>query len=93
MGKRKHHSPEQIIRKLEDAGRRLTAGQSVAQVCQALEVSEATYHRWRNQYGGMKAEEAKRLKELEVENARLKKMVADLMLDKEMLKEIAEGNF
>lgn len=93
MGKRKHHSPEQIIRKLEDADRRLTAGQNVAQVCQALEVSEATYHRWRNQYGGMKAEEAKRLKELEVENARLKKMVADLMLDKEMLKEISKGNF
>lgn len=93
MGKRKHHSPEQIIRKLEDADRRLTAGQNIAQVCQALEVSEATYHRWRNQYGGMKVEEAKRLKDLEQENARLKKMVADLMLDKEMLKEIAEGNF
>jgi cell division protein FtsB len=69
------------------------AGQCIAQMCQALEIGEATYHRWRNQYGGMKAEEAKRLKELEQENARLKKMVADLMLDKEMLKEIASGNF
>jgi transposase-like protein len=78
---------------LEDADRRLTAGQDIAQVCQALEISEATFHRWRNQFGGMKAQEAKRLKELEQENARLKKMVADLMLDKEMLKDIAEGNF
>lgn len=93
MGRRKRHSPEQIVRKLEDADRRLNAGQSIAQVCQALEVSEASFHRWRNQYGGMKAQEAKRLKELEQENTRLKKMVADLMLDKEMLKEIASGNF
>ncbi len=93
MAKRKRHNPDQIIRKLEDAERRLTAGQSIAQVCQALEVSEATYHRWRNQYGGMKAQEAKRLKELEKENARLKKLVAELMLDKEMLKDLAEGNF
>lgn len=93
MAKRKRHTAAQIIRKLEDADRRLTAGQSVAQVYQALEVSEPTYYRWRNQYGGMKAEEAKRLKQLEVENTRLKKMVADLMLDKAMLKELAEGNF
>ena len=93
MAKRKRHNPEQIIRKLGDADRRLNAGQSIAQVCQALEVSEATFHRWRNQFGGMKAQEAKRLKELEKENARLKKMVADLMLDKEMLKDLAEGNF
>ena len=93
MAKRKRHNPEQIIRKLDEATRRLNAGQSIAQVCQALEVSEATFHRWRNQFGGMKAQEAKRLKELEKENARLKKMVADLMLDKEMLKDLAEGNF
>lgn len=93
IAKRKRHTAVQIIRKLEDADRRLTAGQSIAQVCQALEVSEATYHRWRNQYGGMKAEEAKCLKELELENTRLKKMVAELMLDKAMLKELAEGNF
>lgn len=93
MSKRKRHSAEQIIKKLEDADRRLTAGQSVAQVCQALEVSEATYHRWRNQYGGMKAREAKRLKELEQENARLKKLLAEAELDKAMLKELATGNF
>ena len=93
MSERKRHTAAQIVRKLEDADRRLAAGQSIAQMCQALEVSEATYHRWRNQYGGMKAEEAKRLKELEVENTRLKKMVAELMLDKAMLKELAEGNF
>lgn len=93
MSKRKRHSPEQIVKKLEDADRRLTAGQSVAQVCQALEVSEATYHRWRNQYGGMKAQEAKRLKELEQENARLKKLLAEAELDKAMLKELASGNF
>jgi putative transposase len=93
MTKRKRHRPEQIVRKLEDADRRLNAGQSIAQVCQALEITEATFHRWRNQYGGMKAEEAKRLNELEKENQRLKRMVADLMLDNEMLKELSEGNF
>jgi putative transposase len=93
MGKRKRHSPEQIVRKLEEADRRLNAGQGIEQVCQALEISEATFHRWRNQYGGMKAQEARRLKELEQENARLKKMVAELMLDKDMLKDLAEGNF
>jgi len=93
MSKRKRHSAEQIVKKLEDADRRLTAGQSVAQVCQALEVSEATFHRWRNQYGGMKAQEAKRLKELEQENARLKKLLAEAELDKAMLKELAQGNF
>ena len=70
--KRKRHSPEQIVRKLRDADGMLAAGQSVGQVCQALEISEATLARWRTQYGGMKAEEARRLKELEQENARLK---------------------
>ncbi len=93
MGKRKRHSPEQIVRKLQDADRLLNAGQSVAHVYQALEISEATYHRWRNQYGGMKCEEAKRLKALEVENARLKKLLAEAELDKSMLKDLAEGNF
>lgn len=93
MAKKKRHNPVQIIRKLEEADRRMNAGQSIAQVCQFLEISEATFHRWRNQFGGMKAQEAKRLKELEKENARLKKMVADLMLDKAMLKDLAEGNF
>jgi transposase-like protein len=93
MKGKKHHSAGQIIRKLEEAEVRLSAGQTIAQVCQALEVAESTFHRWRNQYGGMKAEEAKRLKELEKENSRLKKMVADLMLDKAMLTDIAQGNF
>lgn len=93
MARRKRHSAEQVIRKLEDAERRLTAGQTIEQVCQALEIGEATFHRWRNQYGGMKAQDAKRLNELEKENVRLKKMVADLMLDKEILRELAQGNF
>ena len=90
---RKRHTPEQIVRKLQDADRLLNAGKSVEHVWQALEVSEATYHRWRNQYGGMKCEEAKRLKELEIENTRLKKLLAEAELDKAMLKDIAEGNF
>jgi putative transposase len=91
--KRKRHSPEQIITKLREADAMLAAGASIAQVVQRLEISEQTLHRWRNQYGGMKANEAKRLKELEQENARLKRAVADLTLDNQMLKEIAEGNF
>ena len=93
MAKRKRHSPSQIVTKLQEADRRLNAGQNIAQVCQALEVSEATYHRWRNQYGGMKAEEAKRLKALEQENARLKKLLAEAELDKAMLRDLASGNF
>ena len=93
MKGKKRHSPEQIIRKLEEADLRLSAGQNIGQVCQALEIGEATFHRWRNQYGGMKAQEAKRLKELEKENAKLKKLVAELVLDKEMLKSVALGNF
>ena len=85
--KRIRHSPKQIVEKLQEADRLLNAGQSLGQVLQALGVSEATYHRWRQQFGGMKAEQAKRLKELEQENARLKKLVADLSLDKAILKE------
>ncbi len=71
----------------------LAAGKTIGQVCQSIEVSEQTFHRWRNQYGGMKAEEAKRLKELELENNRLKKMVAELSLDKEILEEALRGNY
>jgi putative transposase len=89
----KRHSPEQIIRKLREADTMLAAGQTIGQVVQSLEISEQTFHRWRNQYGGMKAQEAKRLKELEQENKRLKKLVADLTLDKDILKEALEGNF
>jgi transposase-like protein len=87
MSRRKRHTPEQIVAKLREAEALLNAGQSPARVIQHLGVSEATYHRWRNQYGGMKAEEAKRLKHLEVENARLKKLLADAELDKAILKE------
>ncbi len=91
--KRKRHSPEQIIRKLREADGMLSEGGDIAAVCQALEVSEATFHRWRNQYGGMKGNEAKRLKELEIENRRLKKAVADLTLDKQILEEATKGNW
>jgi transposase-like protein len=85
--KRTRHTPEQIVNKLREADAMLAAGRAVAQVVQALGVSEATYNRWRSQYGGMKAEEARRLKELEVENARLKRAVADLTLDNQILQE------
>lgn len=91
--RRKRHSPEQIIAKLREADAMLASGASLGQVCQRLEVSEATLHRWRNQYGGMKAGEAKRLKELEQENARLKKLLAEAHLDNAMLKELAEGKW
>lgn len=91
--KRKRHSPEQIIAKLREADGILAMGSTIGQICQRLEISEQTFHRWRNQYGGMKASEAKRLKELEQENTRLKKLVADLSLDKAMLKEVASGNW
>lgn len=85
--KRTRHTPEQIVSKLREADAMLAAGKTVAQVVQALGVSEQTFCRWRTQYGGMKAEEARRLKELEVENARLKRAVADLTLDNQILKE------
>ncbi len=91
--RRKRHNPEQIVRKLRDADAMLNAGKDLAAVLQALEISEATYDRWRNQYGGMKAEEAVRLKKLEDENRRLKEVVAELTLDNRMLKHIAEGNW
>lgn len=91
--KRKRHGPGEIVKKLEDADRLLNAGKGLSEVLQALEVSEATYHRWRNQYGGMKSAEARRLKELELENARLKRLLADAELDKAMLKELASGNW
>lgn len=89
---RKRHSPEQIVRLLRDADAMLSAGKTIGEVCQALEVSEQTFHRWRNQYGGMKAEEAKRLKTLEEENQRLKKLLAEAELDKAILREVLEGN-
>ena len=91
--KRKKHRPEQIIKKLREADAMIAAGKTIGQVAQTLEISEQTFHRWRNQYGGMKAEEAKRLKELEEENKRLKKLLAEAQLDKEILKEAMEGNY
>ena len=83
---RVRHSPKQIVEKLQDADRLLNAGQSLGQVLQTLGVSQATYHRWRAQYGGMKASEARRLKELEQENARLKKLLAEAHLNQDILK-------
>jgi putative transposase len=91
--KRTRHTPEQIIRKLREADRLLAEGKPVAEITRELGISENTYHRWRNQYGGMKASDAKRLKELERENARLKRIVADQALDIDGLKEIARGNW
>ena len=91
--KRKRHTPEQIIRKLAEGNKLLAGGQDLEDVCRHLEIAESTWHRWLAQYGGMKANDAKRLKELEGENARLKKLLAEAELDKAMLKEIAEGNF
>jgi putative transposase len=91
--KRRRHTPEQIIRKLREADRMLGEGQDLAAVAKALEISEATFHRWRAQYGGMKADDAKRLRELERENARLKAIVADQALEVRALKEISRGNF
>jgi putative transposase len=91
--KGKKHNPEQIIKKLREADAMLAAEKSIGQICQALTISEQTYHRWRNQYGGMKSGEAKRLKELEDENQRLKKLVAELSLDKDLLQEALQGNY
>jgi transposase-like protein len=93
MATRRRHTPEQIIRKLREAERLLAEGRQVPEVAKALEVSEQTFHRWRAQYGGMKADDAKRLKELERENVRLKRIVADQMLENEALREIAKGNW
>ena len=91
--KGRKHSPEQIIRKLREADRMLAEGKTNADIAKALEVTEWTMSRWRNQYGGLKGDDAKRLKELEKENSRLKRIVADQTLDIDMLKEIAKGKF
>lgn len=90
--RRRRHTPEQIVKKLRDADVMLSSGKDFAEVLQTLEVSEATFHRWRNQFGGMKSEEAKRLKDLETENARLKRLLAEAELDKAMLREALRGN-
>jgi putative transposase len=91
--KRSRHTPEQVIRKLREAERLIGEGKTIPEAARELGISEQTYHRWRNQYGGMKADDAKRLKELERENAQLKRIVADQALNIDALKEIAKGNW
>jgi transposase-like protein len=91
--KGRRHTPEQIVRKLREADRMLGEGKAVADAPKEFGVSEHTFARWRNQYGGMKADDAKELKRLKDENLRLKRMVADQALDIEMLKEVARGKF
>ncbi len=90
---RRRHTPEQIIRKLAEGQKLLAGGMEVEDVCRQTGIAESTWARWLSQYGGMTADDAKRLKELEGENARLKKLLAEAELDKAMLKELAEGNF
>ena len=89
----KRYTPEQIIQKLRQAEVEISKGSTVPQAAKKIGVTEQTYYRWRNEYGGLRLDQAKRLKALEQENARLKKMVADLSLDIEILKEAASGNF
>ena len=91
--KGRRHTPEQVVRKLREADRMLAEGKTVAEAAKELAVSEHTFSRWRNQYGGMKVDDAKELKRLKDENNRLKRMVADQALDIEMLKEVARGKF
>ncbi len=90
---RRSHSPEMIINKLREAEILLNQGANVGEASRKIGVTEQTYYRWRKEYGGMRIEQAKRLKELEKENTRLKKLVADISLDNAILKEVAEGNF
>ncbi len=90
---RKRHTPEQIIRKLREVEVELGRGLKTPEVCRKLGITEQTYYRWRKEYGGLRLDQVKRLKELEKENARLKKLVADQALDNAILKEAASGNF
>ena len=90
---RKRHTSEQIIYKLREAEVALGKGHGVKEVCKQLEITEQTYYRWRKEYGGLRLDQAKRLRELERENGRLKRLVADQALDNAILKEVAEGNF
>ncbi len=91
--KRRRHTPAQIVRKLREAERLLVEGQAIPEVAKQLEVSEQTYHRWRAQYGGLKANDARRLKELEREHSRLKRLMADKELEIDALREVAKGNW
>ena len=90
---RQRHTAEEIINKLREAEVGLAKGMAVAEVCRKLSVTEQTYYRWRKEYGGLSRDQAKRLRELEQENVRLKKLVADVSLDNAILKEVAQGNF
>ena len=90
---RKRYTPEQIIGMLREAEVALSQGQTVGQVCRTLSVSDQSYYRWRKEYGGLRTDQAKRLKELEKENGRLRKAISDLTLDKLILKEALEGNY
>ena len=90
---RKRHSAEQIVRKLREADVELAKGATVKDACRKLEITEHTYYRWRREYGGLKVDQARKLKRLEKENARLKKLLAEKELDLSILKEVAEGNF
>lgn len=91
--KGKRYSPEQIVAKLREAEVLQAQGMALAEVCRQLEITDVTYYRWRKEYGGLRVDQAKRLKELEQENSRLKKAVADLTLDNQILKEVSRGNF
>ena len=91
--KRRRHTPEQVVRKLREAERMLAEGKTIPEVAKELEISEHTFHRWRAQYGGMKADDVKLLKELQRENSQLKRIVADKELEIDALKEVAKGNW
>ena len=93
MARKPRHTPEQVIGKLREAEVKLARGTAIAQVCKDLAITENTYYRWRREYGGMKLDQARRLKDLEKENARLKRPLADAELDKAILKEAASGKY
>ena len=90
---RRKHTPEQIINKLREAEVAISQGHTVAQACREIAVTEQTFYRWRNEYGGLRLDQAKRLKQLEGENTRLRRAMADLTVDNQILREAAEGNF
>ena len=90
---RKRHTPEEIVAKLRQVDVLVSQGQSIADAVRAIGVTEVTYYRWRQEYGGLKTDQVKRLKELETENSRLRRAVSDLTLDKLILQEAARGNF
>ena len=93
MARQKRHSAESIVNKLRQAEVELSMGSTIAQACKLIGITDQTYYRWRREYGGLKVDQARRMKDLEKENTRLKKLVADLSLDKAMLQEVASGNF